>query len=218
MARSKSKAGKHKRDGSRFVALPMVVLDSPGYRQASHTARSLLLDIARQYSGNNNGKLTACAKYLVPLGWRSNDTIVRARRELLDCGLLVETRKGARPNKAAWFALSWLALDHGQGLDFDPKCYRTGDYMRPEKPANKNASLVPSDGAAAAVIAPPGGVSASNPAPSGGAVRETSTPSPAPSGGAYLETPSALPGRGVLSLTLLCGRRPELGAQTRTSG
>jgi len=191
MGRSKFKGNSDKRDGRAFVALPLVVLESPGYRVASHPARSLLIDVAMQYTGHNNGKLTACAKYLRAKGWRSNDTIVRARRELIDCGLLIETRKGARPNKAAWFALSWLDLDQGQGLDIDPTLYRRGEYMTPEKPAAKNASLAPAGGVAAALIAPAGGARPSNAAPSGGAMRSGLTPSPTPSGGAYLETPSA---------------------------
>lgn len=184
------KSGKSKRDGGLFVPLPHIVLNSAGYRQASHTARSLLIDIAQQYNGNNNGKLTACAKYLKPMGWRSNDTIVRARRELLGCGLLVETRKGARPNKAAWYALSWLALDHVVGLDISPKHYRTGDYTRPEKPEGKNTSLVPSRGAAATSIAPSGGIGRSVHVPRHGAVRATLPRSPTPSAGTYLEIPS----------------------------
>ena len=46
MARSKFKNNRDKRDGNQFVALPRVVLESPGYRQAGHPARSLLIDIA----------------------------------------------------------------------------------------------------------------------------------------------------------------------------
>ena len=81
------KGNRDKRDGSRFLSLPLVVLESDGYRRAGHPARALLVDIAMQYTGHNNGKLTACAKYLKAKGWRSNDTIVRARRDLLDCSL-----------------------------------------------------------------------------------------------------------------------------------
>jgi len=67
--------------------------------------------------------------------------VLRAVHELQACGLLIETRKGARPNKAAWFALSWLDLDHGQGLDIDPKQYRRGDYLRPETVAPGNGNV-----------------------------------------------------------------------------
>lgn len=48
------------RDGSRFMALPHVVLDSPAYLALSFSARALLVDIGRQYSGGNNGRLLIC--------------------------------------------------------------------------------------------------------------------------------------------------------------
>lgn len=176
------KRAKNKRDGRQFVAVPMVVLESPGYRAASHTARSLLLDIAMQYTGSNNGRLTASAKYLQVKGWTSNDTIVRARRELLECGLLIETRKGARPNKAAWYALTWHDLDQTSGLDLDPKLYRRGEYMRPETSGRdtKIAALAPSDGAESRPIAPSHGARPSTYAPSDGAVRGRQRSSIAP--------------------------------------
>ena len=215
MARAKFKGNRDKRDGRQFVALPQVVLESPGYRLAGYPARALLVDIAMQYSGHNNGKLTACAKYLNPMGWKSNNTLLRAVQELLACGLMIETRKGGFPNTAAWFALSWLDLDQGQGLDIDPKHYRRGGYMAPDKPApastnartekatearklaalakrtaNQNAALTPSHGAVKARIAPLDGVRASILAPLDGAMRGAFGPSPTPSDGAYLETPS----------------------------
>ena len=215
MSRSRFKGNRDKRDSGPFLALPMSVLGSPGYRQAGHVARSMLIDIAMQYTGHNNGKLVACAKYVEPIGWNSNATVLRAVRELLACGLLIETRKGARPNKAAWFALSWLDLDQGQGLDIDPKLYRRGDYMRPEPPApvlgtartasatearkvaavrkrseKENASLTPSNGVARTSIAPSNGVRAPILAPSSGAIRGTLGVSSTPSNGAYLEIPS----------------------------
>jgi hypothetical protein len=165
------KTARDKRDGSTFVALPFVVIDSPGYRAASHTARSLLLDLARQFRGHNNGKLTACRKYLGPLGWRSNDVIVRARRELIDCRLIVETRKGARPNRAAWYALAWQKLDVTVGLEIDPKLYRTGGYMHPDIEPKAGASLGPLGGAGCGAIAPRRGPAPSPPVPSHGAIR-----------------------------------------------
>jgi hypothetical protein len=215
MGRTKWKAQREKRDGQQFVALPLVVLQSPGYRAASHVARSLLLDIAAQHTGRNNGALVACAKYLQPLGWRSNDTIVRARRELLELGLLLETRKGARPNRAAWYALTWQALDVTDGLDINPKLYRTGAYR--EAP-EQSASLVPSGGAGGTRIAPSGGARPSSPAPCGSAIRPLLTPSPAPSGGACLEAPSApASGRG-LAVRVVTDRHPALQARARRDG
>jgi len=188
MSRAKWKAQKDKRDGHGFLAMPTVVLESPGYRAASHVARALLVDIAMQHNGRNNGRLVACTKYLQPLGWRSNDTVVRARRELLELGLLVETRRGGFPNTAAWYALSWQALDVTDGLDINPKMYRTGGYRRAP---TQNALPVPSGGAGHVAVAPADGVEPSNAAPAGGAMPILQTPAPVPSDGAYLEIPSA---------------------------
>jgi hypothetical protein len=140
------KRSKEKRDGDRYIALPHVVTDSPSYRQLGYAARALLIDIARQYTGSNNGRLVACTKYLRPMGWKSNDTVSRALGELKDAGLLIETRMGMRPNRAAWFALGWYALDAADGLDIDAKAYRTGQY--------KLAPLIPTIGVSGPRIAP----------------------------------------------------------------
>jgi hypothetical protein len=217
VARSKFKRNGDKCDGGTFLRLPNVVLKSPGYRMLSHPARALLIDIAMQYSGHNNGKLTACAKYLRPLGWKSNDTIVRARRELIDCALLLETRKGARPNKAAWFALTWLDIDQGQGLDIDPGLYRRGAYMRPDRPATDGASLVPAGGVAKGSIAPARGARASAATPAGGAIRPLLTPSSTPAGGAYLEIPSAPASTGGVGSGLAVSPT-SMAALKRTAG
>ena len=155
------------RDGGTFTALPHVVIDSVGYRATGHVARSLLIDIARQHNRRNNGELVACMKYLRPLGWKSHDVVTRALRELVANGLLIETRKGARPSKAAWFALAWQQLDVTIGLDIDPKKYRTGGYVRH---VAKNAALVPSDGIERAKTAPSHGIGAAPSIPSHGAV------------------------------------------------
>ena len=148
------------RDGHRFLALPHVVLDSPAYRALSHTARSLLIDIARQHTSMNNGKLTASAKYLRLLGWTSNDTINRAKAELLKCGLLIETRKGARPNKAAWYMLAGCDLDIADGMDSEPATYRgmRRGYQRAGDGPLQGDNLAPSRGVAASGIAPSAGI------------------------------------------------------------
>lgn len=105
------------RDGNQFVAMPVVVLDSPAYRGLSHPGRSLLMEIARQYVRDNNGRLLASAAYLSKRGWTSSDVITRAKRELLNAGFIFETVKGARPNKASWYAITWHPLDKIKGYD-----------------------------------------------------------------------------------------------------
>lgn len=150
-------------DGTRFVVLPHVVLDSPAYRRASHTARSLLVDVALQLNGANNGRLVVCARYMEPRGWKSKDTIWRAVRELVDLGLLVETRKGRRPNVAAWFAVTWTSLQVVDGLDIDPKKFPRGAYS--------DARIVPSGGLASDPIVPSHGTRRTPASPSDGTMR-----------------------------------------------
>ena len=141
------------RDGNRHVALPHVVLESVAYRGLGYAARSLLIDVAKQYDSRNNGKLVACQKYLAPLGWVSADTVTRAKRDLLESGLLIETRKGWRPNRAAWYALAWYSLNQSEGLEIDPTKFERirGGYR---------AALIPIPGVVKLKIAPKFGIAA----------------------------------------------------------
>lgn len=118
------------RDGTRFVALPYTVLDSPAFLGLSYSARALLLDIARQFSGSNNGKLVVCDKAMAPRGWTSSTTIHKAKRELLEAGFLCETRKGQKPNKASWFAITWQSLDWTSDMDISRAGFTRGAYLK----------------------------------------------------------------------------------------
>lgn len=135
MAQPKHKGGS--RDGSRFVALPYVLLDSPAYLALSFSSRALLLDMARQYSGSNNGRLVICDKAMAPRGWASSATIHKAKRELLEAGFLCETRKGHKPNKASWFALTWQTLDWSPEMDIQRAGFTRSAYLKTESDPQK---------------------------------------------------------------------------------
>lgn len=68
------------RDPGSFIALPWCVIDSPRYKELSHTAKSLLIEFARQFVKDNNGKLLASSKYLSKRGWNSAGVIQRAKK------------------------------------------------------------------------------------------------------------------------------------------
>lgn len=124
---------KHKqrnRDGLRFAAMPHVVLDSPAYQSLGFAARALLLELARQFTGTNNGRLVLCRKALEPRGWNSDNTVNRAKKELIDAGLLVVTRQGQRPNKASWYGLTWLGLDWVPDMDIKQTGFERGAYLQ----------------------------------------------------------------------------------------
>lgn len=119
----------NKRDGTRFLALPFVVLEAPAFIALSGSARRLLLDVFMQYKGDNNGRLVACMSVLAERGWTSNDTLTRARRELENAGFLWQTRLGMRPNRAAWYAVTWMALDWHAQMDMSERAFPRGAYI-----------------------------------------------------------------------------------------
>ena len=53
-----------------------------------------------------------------PRGWKSEDTLNRAKRELLSAELIFEARKGRRPNVCSLYALTWFALDPSAKHDY----------------------------------------------------------------------------------------------------
>lgn len=132
---AKAKKGRDSsRDAGGFAAIPWLVLDSAAYQGLSHSAKSLLLEFARQYHRSDNGRMVATLAYLKPRGWNSYDTINRAKRELLAAGLLYETVKGCRPNKASWYACTWWALDRLDGYDAGAEAGFVRGAYRDHKP------------------------------------------------------------------------------------
>lgn len=184
------------RDQGGFVALPWSVLDCPAYASLSHPARSLLWEFARQYVRDNNGRLLASGVYLAKRGWKSQDVVTRAKRELLEAGFIHETVMGHRPNRASWYAVTWRALDKIPGYDAGaPETFKRGAYqqIRPLK----NASLTPSHGVERSAIAPSHGVESAPPTPSHGAIRVIFDHSSTPSHGDHLDMPSIATGFGA---------------------
>lgn len=99
-----------RREAGRFVALPHAVLESDAYRGLSAYARALLVDLALQFSGSNNGDLCATFSLMRQRGWTSAGTVHRALVELCDAGLLFQTRQGGR-HWPSLYAVTWLAID-----------------------------------------------------------------------------------------------------------
>jgi len=142
--RNKGNKGDSGRDPGGFVALPWSVLDCPAYARLSHPARSLLMEIARQWVKDNNGRLLASSAYLRERGWKSTDVITRAKRVLIAGGFIHETVMGQRPNKASWYAITWQRLDKLKGYDEGAEVtFRRGAYMdnAPLKPQKMREHL-----------------------------------------------------------------------------
>jgi hypothetical protein len=191
MSNGRNSRGRSKTDSSRdsggFVALPWSVLDCPAYGELSHPARSLLMELARQYVRDNNGRLLTSMKHLRKRGWKSADVISRAKQELIACKLIHETVKGHRPNRASWYALTWFALDVHR--DFDPGAAETFERGAYKRWAPKDKGLKPLRGIDGIVIAPSPGISIDCTTPSEGAIGPLNGRLPAPRNGNHLEMP-----------------------------
>ena len=176
--RNRGRKGDSGRDSGGFIALPWSVLDCPAYAALSHPSRSLLLEVARQFVRDNNGRMLLSGAYLAKRGWKSADVITRAKRELIAAGFIFETVMGHKPNRASWYAVTWRTLDKLPGYDTGAAlCFERGAY---QKAAPLKKSLTPSHG-----------VERMPPTPSHGAIRATSDHRPTPSHGNHLEMPSA---------------------------
>ncbi len=119
MARNLKKANNRRRV-SPFSRFDHSLTDSVHYRGLSIKAKALLLDTNARYRGKNNGDFDFTLKTMKEWGWNSNDTISKAKNELLEKGFLVLTRQGGR-NCCNLYALTLWPIDECKGkLDRKP--------------------------------------------------------------------------------------------------
>ena len=124
-----------------FVMFPWDVLNHETFRTLSPKATKLVVDIAAQYRGSNNGDLCATMSLMKKRGWNSNDQLDKAKKELIKQDVIQLTRQGGR-NKCNLYALTWFPIDECKGkLDI------ASTITAPVNWRNKNAS--PSGGAEA---------------------------------------------------------------------
>ncbi|MDO9459365.1 MAG: hypothetical protein Q7N95_04520 [Alphaproteobacteria bacterium] len=86
--------------------------------------------------------------WLASRGWKSRDVIQRARAELIDRGLVIQTRQGGLNIGASRYAVTWLKITNFVGLEIESKDYHPGawSFMDALPIANKNASTSPPAG------------------------------------------------------------------------
>lgn len=108
------KDAKEKREAGGFAPLPYLVLRSTSFAGLCPHAIKLLMDLLAQFKGDNNGDLCAAWKLMKARGWRSRDTLNKARRALLDGEWIVVTRQGGR-RRATLYAVTFYAIDECAG-------------------------------------------------------------------------------------------------------
>ena len=121
---------KNSKYGESFTGIVHSVFESPAFAALSPHACKLLLELAGQYRGNNNGNFTVAWSVVSKRGWRSRSTLWRCKAELINAGFVYVTRKGHMPSTCELLALTWFALDVSPKFDpealacFKPKAYR----------------------------------------------------------------------------------------------
>lgn len=127
MAEKKQKRPIEAVDGL-YSAIPHLVLDSVAFKGASYPAKSLLLELIRQHNGHNNGHLQLSFAWLKTRHWNSRDVIQRAKSELIERCLMIQTRQGGLNIGASHFAVTWLKISNYVGLDIYGKDYHPGAW------------------------------------------------------------------------------------------
>ena len=121
-AKRKREKIKGRKESGRFVGLPFCVLKSNDYIDLSYKSKALLIDLALQYNGKNNGDLTAAFAILKKRGWVREATIFSAVQELILANLIIRTREGKFQNphsRCALYALAWQPIDEYLGKDLE---------------------------------------------------------------------------------------------------
>ena len=119
---TKRKRERGRATAGRFLSLPHVVLESSSFINLRPRAVKLLLDVAFQYDGRNNGNLTVACSPMKERGWSSKDTLSKAVQDLIEANLIVKTRTGRFMNPGAQcylYAVTWRAIDECQGKDLE---------------------------------------------------------------------------------------------------
>ena len=114
-----------------WLPLPLEFLRSRACAELSPHASKLLLDVLSMLGPNasRNGDIAITPKLMAYRGWSSKSSLGAAVRELVEHGLLTQTRQGSRLD-CSLYACSLFPLDCDmRKLDVGPSSYRTSDWM-----------------------------------------------------------------------------------------
>ena len=121
---------KGRRISGSFLSLPHTLIDHPNFQGLRAKSVKLLIDLAAQYKGWNNGDLCAPLSIMRKKGWSSNEQLFRARNELVERGFLRVSRQGGR-NQCTLYAITWQPIDDcGGKLDINATTTAPHDWKR----------------------------------------------------------------------------------------
>ena len=97
-----------------YLGIPHYILRSTEFGALDPWSLKLLIELAGNYNGKNNGDLSAAFSTLAKRGWNSPGTLFGTITRLLEKGWIVRTRQGGR-NRCALYAVTWWAIDACEG-------------------------------------------------------------------------------------------------------
>ncbi len=116
--------------------LPLTVLAEPAVKTLSHAVFRILVLMAAQYHGGNNGALGITYSQAALNGIGSDHTLYRALRTLEERGLIEQTYPASRvPARPGMHALTWISVDDtewSRSTRIAAHTYR--DWQPPRKP------------------------------------------------------------------------------------
>jgi hypothetical protein len=114
MARTRLKS-KGRTETGTFLPVPTDVLNSPNFLSLSTKAKALILDLGARFTGYNNGDLAAPWSWMKERNWRSKDTLHKAIKELMQAGMIEQTRQGGLLGPSL-YAFTWRPIDACKAL------------------------------------------------------------------------------------------------------
>lgn len=121
MAKTFGKA-KGRRESGTYTALPHALIDHPDFANLSASALRVLICLARQYNGRNNGDLSAPLSRVKESGVKSSASLSTALDELKQKRWIICTRMGRfmKPGaRCSLYGLTWLPINECPGKDLE---------------------------------------------------------------------------------------------------
>jgi len=91
-------------------SLPAMLLAHDDMKRLSARALKLLIDLGSQFNGRNNGDLCAALTLMKSRGWNSNDQLHKAKKELIERDLIVQTKQGGLGIGPNLYAITWQPI------------------------------------------------------------------------------------------------------------
>jgi hypothetical protein len=155
MVRYAGMSGRHpKRSTSsgRFARLPLTLLATPAVTRLSHAEFRVLVLLAAQYNGYNNGALGLTRGQAANQGIGSNRTLYLSLRNLEVRGLVVRTYPASRvPPRPAMYALTWVSVDDTDFSGAERLATHAYREWQPEPRRKPNLTIVVGTEARAAI-------------------------------------------------------------------